>query len=131
VTAFSAFDQAMMRRALALAEKGLFTATPNPRVGCVLTHGERVVGEGWHEKAGAPHAETQALVQASAAARGASAGFASASIIAASSATVVSDGATNARGSAFARSWTKNVPPGPLSSWTTLPPCRSGSVLSR
>jgi diaminohydroxyphosphoribosylaminopyrimidine deaminase/5-amino-6-(5-phosphoribosylamino)uracil reductase len=73
VTAFSAFDQAMMRRALALAEKGLFTATPNPRVGCVLTHGERVVGEGWHEKAGAPHAETQALVQASAAARGATA----------------------------------------------------------
>ena len=73
MTAFSAFDQAMMRRALALAEKGLFTATPNPRVGCVLTHGERVVGEGWHEKAGAPHAETQALVQASAAARGATA----------------------------------------------------------
>ena len=63
----------MMRRALALAEKGLFTATPNPRVGCVLTQGERVVGEGWHEKAGAPHAETQALVQASAAARGATA----------------------------------------------------------
>jgi diaminohydroxyphosphoribosylaminopyrimidine deaminase / 5-amino-6-(5-phosphoribosylamino)uracil reductase len=73
VTAYSAFDHAMMRRALALAEKGLFTATPNPRVGCVLTQGERVVGEGWHEKAGAPHAETQALVQASAAARGATA----------------------------------------------------------
>ncbi len=63
----------MMQRALALAEKGLYTATPNPRVGCVLTQGERVVGEGWHEKAGAPHAETQALVQASAAARGATA----------------------------------------------------------
>ncbi len=63
----------MMRRALALAEKGLYTTTPNPRVGCVLVHGERVVGEGWHEKAGAPHAEAQALVQASAAARGATA----------------------------------------------------------
>jgi diaminohydroxyphosphoribosylaminopyrimidine deaminase/5-amino-6-(5-phosphoribosylamino)uracil reductase len=73
VTAFSAFDHAMMRRALALAEKGLYTTTPNPRVGCVLVHGERVVGEGWHEKAGAPHAEAQALVQASAAARGATA----------------------------------------------------------
>ena len=73
MNAFSAFDHAMMRRALALAEKGLFTATPNPRVGCVLTQGERVVGEGWHERAGAPHAETQALVQASAAARGATA----------------------------------------------------------
>ncbi len=73
MTAFSAFDHAMMRRALALAEKGLYTTTPNPRVGCVLVHGERVVGEGWHEKAGAPHAEAQALVQASAAARGATA----------------------------------------------------------
>ncbi|MGA8006598.1 MAG: riboflavin biosynthesis protein RibD, partial [Burkholderiales bacterium] len=61
MTPFSAFDQEMMRRALALAEKGLFSATPNPRVGCVLTQGERVVGEGWHEKAGAPHAEANAL----------------------------------------------------------------------
>jgi diaminohydroxyphosphoribosylaminopyrimidine deaminase/5-amino-6-(5-phosphoribosylamino)uracil reductase len=73
MTAFSAFDHAMMRRALALAEKGLYTATPNPRVGCVIVKDERVVGEGWHEKAGAPHAEAQALVQASAAAHGATA----------------------------------------------------------
>ena len=51
----------MMRRALELAEKGLYTATPNPRVGCVLTQGERIVGEGWHEKTGAPHAEANAL----------------------------------------------------------------------
>ncbi len=63
----------MMRRALALAEKGLYSATPNPRVGCVLAKGERVIGEGWHEKTGAPHAEANALVQASAAARGATA----------------------------------------------------------
>jgi diaminohydroxyphosphoribosylaminopyrimidine deaminase/5-amino-6-(5-phosphoribosylamino)uracil reductase len=60
----------MMRRALALAEKGLYTATPNPRVGCVLVQGEQVVGEGWHEKTGAPHAEARALLQASAAAKG-------------------------------------------------------------
>ncbi len=73
MTAFSAFDHAMMRRALTLAERGLYTATPNPRVGCVLTQGERIVGEGWHEKAGAPHAEANALVQASAAAKGATA----------------------------------------------------------
>jgi len=73
VTPFSAFDHEMMRRALALAEKGLFTATPNPRVGCVLTQGERVVGEGWHERAGAPHAEANALAAAGAAARGATA----------------------------------------------------------
>ena len=70
MTVFSEFDHAMMRRALALAEKGLYTATPNPRVGCVLTRGDAVVGEGWHEKAGAPHAEARALVQASAAAKG-------------------------------------------------------------
>ncbi|MGH8739083.1 MAG: bifunctional diaminohydroxyphosphoribosylaminopyrimidine deaminase/5-amino-6-(5-phosphoribosylamino)uracil reductase RibD [Burkholderiales bacterium] len=63
----------MMRRALALAERGMFSATPNPRVGCVLVHGERVVGEGWHERAGAPHAEANALAAAGAAARGATA----------------------------------------------------------
>ena len=61
-----------MRRALALAEKGLFTTTPNPRVGCVITRGESVVGEGWHEKAGGPHAETVALKVAGDSARGAS-----------------------------------------------------------
>jgi len=71
MTAYSALDHAMMQRALALAQKGLYTATPNPRVGCVIAQGESVVGEGWHEKTGAPHAEAQALVQASAAARGA------------------------------------------------------------
>ena len=69
---FSAFDEAMMRRALSLAEKGLFTTTPNPRVGCVITRGESVVGEGWHEKAGGPHAETVALKAAGDSARGAS-----------------------------------------------------------
>jgi diaminohydroxyphosphoribosylaminopyrimidine deaminase/5-amino-6-(5-phosphoribosylamino)uracil reductase len=73
VTPFSDLDHAMMRRALALAEKGLFTATPNPRVGCVLAQGGRVVGEGWHEKAGAPHAEANALAAAGADARGATA----------------------------------------------------------
>jgi diaminohydroxyphosphoribosylaminopyrimidine deaminase/5-amino-6-(5-phosphoribosylamino)uracil reductase len=69
---FSAFDEAMMRRALALAEKGLFTTTPNPRVGCIITRGESVVGEGWHEKAGGPHAEAVALRSAGDSARGAS-----------------------------------------------------------
>src|SRR3954469_14439642 len=58
---FSAFDHAMMARALVLAEKGLYTTTPNPRVGCVITRHEQIVGEGWHEKAGAPHAEILAL----------------------------------------------------------------------
>jgi diaminohydroxyphosphoribosylaminopyrimidine deaminase / 5-amino-6-(5-phosphoribosylamino)uracil reductase len=61
----------MMRRALTLAEKGLFTTTPNPRVGCVITQGEKIVGEGWHEKAGGPHAEVAALERAGGQARGA------------------------------------------------------------
>jgi diaminohydroxyphosphoribosylaminopyrimidine deaminase/5-amino-6-(5-phosphoribosylamino)uracil reductase len=73
VKPFTEFDHAMMRRALALAEKGLYTATPNPRVGCVLAKGGEVIGEGFHEKAGGPHAEARALVQASAASRGATA----------------------------------------------------------
>lgn len=73
MSAFSELDRALMARALALAEKGLFTATPNPRVGCVIARGEEVVGEGWHQKAGDPHAEADALVQASGAAKGATA----------------------------------------------------------
>ncbi len=70
VSGSSSFDVAMMRRALALAEKGLYTTTPNPRVGCVIAQGERVIAEGWHERAGGPHAEAAALVQAGAAAKG-------------------------------------------------------------
>lgn len=50
-----------MRHALALAKKGLYTTTPNPRVGCVLVRNDAVVGEGWHERAGQPHAEAMAL----------------------------------------------------------------------
>ena len=73
MSGFSAFDRAMMRRALALAKKGLFTATPNPRVGCVITQGETIVGEGWHERAGEPHAEAVALGNAGAKAQGATA----------------------------------------------------------
>jgi len=73
VSQFSAFDHAMMERALALAEKGLYTTTPNPRVGCVLAQGETGVGEGWHEKAGGPHAEVVAIGQAGAKATGATA----------------------------------------------------------
>ena len=71
MNAFSAFDHAMMRRALALAQKGLYTATPNPRVGCVVIQNEKTVGEGWHEKAGAAHAEAMALERAGAQAAGA------------------------------------------------------------
>ena len=58
---FSEFDKNAMARALALAARGLETTDPNPRVGCVIARGERIVGEGWHERAGEPHAEVAAL----------------------------------------------------------------------
>ena len=70
---FSAVDHSMMARALRLAEHGLWTTTPNPRVGCVLVRDGWVVGEGWHAKAGEPHAEVQALNVAGRRARGATA----------------------------------------------------------
>jgi diaminohydroxyphosphoribosylaminopyrimidine deaminase / 5-amino-6-(5-phosphoribosylamino)uracil reductase len=68
---FSAFDEAMMRRALALAEEGLYTTTPNPRVGCVIARDDAIVAEGWHERAGEPHAEALALARAAERAQGA------------------------------------------------------------
>ena len=69
----TALDEAHMARALALAERGLYTTDPNPRVGCVLVHQGRVIGEGWHERAGEPHAEVVALRAAGPQARGATA----------------------------------------------------------
>ena len=54
-------DRVYMARALELAQKGLYTASPNPRVGCVLVRNGEVIGEGWHQRAGMPHAEIEAL----------------------------------------------------------------------
>ena len=70
---FTAVDHGMMARALQLAERGLWTTSPNPRVGCVLVRDGGIVGEGWHEKAGQPHAEVHALRAAGDKARGATA----------------------------------------------------------
>ena len=70
---FSAVDHGMMARALQLAERGLWTTSPNPRVGCVLVRDGEIVGEGWHEKAGEAHAEVHALRAAGDRARGATA----------------------------------------------------------
>jgi diaminohydroxyphosphoribosylaminopyrimidine deaminase/5-amino-6-(5-phosphoribosylamino)uracil reductase len=66
-------DTAFMTQALRLAERGLFTAHPNPMVGCVLVNDGDVVGEGWHKVAGEAHAEINALEAAGAAAKGATA----------------------------------------------------------
>ncbi|TGG90378.1 bifunctional diaminohydroxyphosphoribosylaminopyrimidine deaminase/5-amino-6-(5-phosphoribosylamino)uracil reductase RibD [Natronospirillum operosum] len=62
-----------MQRALRLAEKGLFTAAPNPRVGCSIVKGGVEIGAGWHPGVGEPHAEVFALREAGTAARGATA----------------------------------------------------------
>jgi diaminohydroxyphosphoribosylaminopyrimidine deaminase/5-amino-6-(5-phosphoribosylamino)uracil reductase len=69
----NAFDRTAMARALELAARGVNTTQPNPRVGCVIARNERVVGEGWHERAGEAHAEVGALRAAGTQAAGASA----------------------------------------------------------
>jgi diaminohydroxyphosphoribosylaminopyrimidine deaminase/5-amino-6-(5-phosphoribosylamino)uracil reductase len=66
-------DARYMARALELARRGLYSTHPNPRVGCVLVRDGQVVGEGWHVRAGEPHAEVHALRQAGDRARGATA----------------------------------------------------------
>ncbi len=70
---FTQFDHQMMARALGLAKRGRFTTSPNPNVGCVITKGDRIVGEGFHYQAGEPHAEVHALRQAGEQAEGATA----------------------------------------------------------
>ncbi len=64
-------DHQFMQLALRLAEKGLYSTDPNPRVGCVVVNEGAVVGEGWHQRAGEPHAEINALRQAGGSAQGA------------------------------------------------------------
>lgn len=62
-----------MAQALRLAQRGLYTTTPNPRVGCVIVRDGKMVGAGWHERAGGPHAEVHAIRAAGGLARGATA----------------------------------------------------------
>ncbi|WP_371833042.1 bifunctional diaminohydroxyphosphoribosylaminopyrimidine deaminase/5-amino-6-(5-phosphoribosylamino)uracil reductase RibD [Halopseudomonas sp.] len=70
---WSVADREWMGRALMLAERGVYTTEPNPRVGCVLVADGQIVGEGWHVRAGEGHAEVNALAQAGDKARGATA----------------------------------------------------------
>jgi diaminohydroxyphosphoribosylaminopyrimidine deaminase/5-amino-6-(5-phosphoribosylamino)uracil reductase len=60
-SSFSIEEASFMAQAIRLAERGLYTTDPNPRVGCVIVQEGRVVGEGWHFQAGGPHAEVEAL----------------------------------------------------------------------
>ncbi|MCK9814759.1 bifunctional diaminohydroxyphosphoribosylaminopyrimidine deaminase/5-amino-6-(5-phosphoribosylamino)uracil reductase RibD [Pseudomonas sp. MAFF 302046] len=69
----SVLDAHYMARALELARKGWYSTHPNPRVGCVIVRDGQVVGEGWHVRAGEPHAEVHALRAAGELARGATA----------------------------------------------------------
>ncbi|HMN82309.1 MAG TPA: bifunctional diaminohydroxyphosphoribosylaminopyrimidine deaminase/5-amino-6-(5-phosphoribosylamino)uracil reductase RibD [Burkholderiaceae bacterium] len=68
---FTPADHDFMARALELAELGLYSTAPNPRVGCVVVRDHQIRGEGWHRRAGEPHAEIIALAQAGGQARGA------------------------------------------------------------
>ena len=70
---FTAQDSVWMAQALRLAEQGLTSTSPNPRVGCVLVKDEKVIGGGWHQRAGEPHAEVYALREAGESVRGATA----------------------------------------------------------
>lgn len=72
-SAFNQADHRYMARALQLAQKGLYTTDPNPRVGCVIVRDEQIVGEGFHRRAGEPHAEIHALNDAGEQAQGATA----------------------------------------------------------
>jgi diaminohydroxyphosphoribosylaminopyrimidine deaminase/5-amino-6-(5-phosphoribosylamino)uracil reductase len=66
-------DHQWMQKALALAEQGRYSTRPNPAVGCVIVKDGRLIAEGWHVKAGEPHAEVLALAQADKEAKGATA----------------------------------------------------------
>ncbi len=70
---FTSTDHLLMARALRLAERGAYTTRPNPMVGCVIAQGETVLGEGWHQRKGGPHADIHALQAAGERARGATA----------------------------------------------------------
>lgn len=73
MTAFTAIDHAHMAEALRLAARGMYTTNPNPRVGCVIAHGDDIVGRGFHARAGEAHAEVHALRESGERARGATA----------------------------------------------------------
>lgn len=106
---FSELDHAMMARALRLAQRGLNTTTPNPRVGCVLVRDGHVIAEGWHERAGGPHAEAAAL----------------ASIVGAGAHCVPGN---PLRGQATARGATAYVTLEPCSHFGRTPPCADALI---
>lgn len=73
MVAATSTDLLYMQQAIDLAKKGLYSTKPNPAVGCVIVKDGQIVGEGWHQQAGQPHAERIALAQARDGAKGATA----------------------------------------------------------
>ena len=73
MTMYTSADIEYMQLALRLAERGVNTTTPNPRVGCVLVADNKIVGQGWHQHAGGDHAEVHALTDAGSLAQGSTA----------------------------------------------------------
>ena len=73
MTEFTHAEHTYMARAIELAKKAWYTTSPNPRVGCVLVKNNEIIAEGFHQKAGEPHAEVHALRQAGDNAKGATA----------------------------------------------------------
>ncbi len=71
MSVYQSIDYQLMLRAIEMAKNGMFTTAPNPNVGCVIAHGEDIVGEGFHYKAGEAHAEVHALKAAGDKAKGA------------------------------------------------------------
>ena len=105
MTQFSKTDHQMMARAIQLAKRGEYTTSPNPNVGCVISDSQGVIlGEGWHQKAGTPHAEVNALEQAGVSVR-----------------SVISKGAT-------AKSVTAYVTLEPCSHYGRTPPCADALI---
>lgn len=72
-TRYTDFDRQMMRRAIELAKRGEGLVEPNPMVGCVITADQSILGEGWHQQFGGPHAEVVALQQSGSRAAGSTA----------------------------------------------------------
>jgi len=70
---FSSIDYVHMAAAIQLAQRGLYSTDPNPRVGCIIADGNKVIAEGWHIRAGEGHAEVNALSRARSKAKGATA----------------------------------------------------------
>ena len=123
------FDRSAMARALELAARGMDSTDPNPRVGCVITRDGRIIGEGWHERAGEAHAEVAALRSVSEGrAAGAGPGPPRAGKV---DAKLGLSGVGEARGAGDAAGATVYVTLEPCSHYGRTPPCANALIAAR